>query len=228
MAIKIVNYIFLVCVVVLSAQSCYLFNGCGQSDRFDFNVEYSVGEVKDTLHVGDTIKFKHEVPYFLFDENTQQEYDIEEIPYFPYVGFTELKEDNIGDVAKVSYFEVHNKDIGKMEVQIFSEGQIFYNLFMERTDSFFIIESDIVTKHEGEFLMGVGLIDSDYKMIEINDGDDCGNNDNLEFTFNLLGDDNTESRFATDSIWTSESTLRELNLLEQDRMYEFYTFVVVE
>ena len=225
---KIRNSSILFIIIVVSA----LTSSCGWLDckaegfpTFRFILNYSVDGFSDTLHIDDTITISHDLPFRLADVNGV-EYNLSEIPYFPLFALGKLLPNNKTTGVEEEEFEIIPIGKGDIFVNYLSDGSILREVVMVELEDRYSVEFQLVPLKTGEYNLHFLYLDSDLIFIQLPDLDNC-NTESVHFDYNFTSDTSTTSRFANDSLWLNTNG-KDINLLEIDKRYDIYNFVVVE
>ena len=166
----------LIITAIFLIQSCRWLNDClpDCGGSYDFTLNYSIPEAKDTLQVGDTLTLIHEIPFIMVENDNGIAYDIEGIPYSAIIGFNKLVYEN-KTLEGVDTGDLEIVEIGKGQVSLnnLSSGTIVYNIFFQELEDRSRIEVKIALKEVGEYLMYISHLETDLWSIDIPNVDTC-------------------------------------------------------
>ena len=220
------SVLFIVFVLLTAVSSCNWFDcradGCLP---YEFTLDYSIVEHMDTMKVGDTLTFIHEVPFVLREDKNGVEYDINELIYEPELQIIKLGELNTILPAKEDDFQVFSTETGSIRSRVRSDGFIERVIEFEELEDRNSIELKFVPLKTGEYAVSVLHFVNERFLIDVA-ADTCCVMDDVNFDYNFINDDMfAPSRFQDDSIWSYENSLQ-VNMLQEDQRFDFCTFVI--
>lgn len=225
--------IFLSIITITYLQSCGLL-GISLPEicspfEFTLPVTIEIEGDRDTIAVGDTFMITHEMPFNLRENGNGVNYEIGPVLYDPELSVLDIKNKSFygSDPTDFEYLAIPNS--GEIVFQTFNDGGTIRHVNMVKQSTRFYFQTQVIAKKTGNYFIHFQYIED-----RLNPNgtkfllDTCGNQD-IVFNYELNdGENYTEYKLGTDSIWQAGMYGLERNIFALHEKYDFFVLTVVE